>query len=167
MSRGLDALDREIVTILQEDGRMSNTEIARRLGVAEGTIRRRIERLVSEGFIKIAAVADPFKVGMGTVALIHLDVELTRLEEAAARLVELPCVRVVAYATGVHDIIVEAIFASNQDLLTFLKDGLPRIPGIRNAETSVLLKLLKRSYEWELPLAPQATGLEAELAKGR
>ncbi len=167
MSRSLDALDREIITILQEDGRMSNTEIARRLGVAEGTIRRRIDRLVNEGFIKIAAVADPFKVGMGTVALIHLDVELTRLEEAAARLVEMSCVRVVAYATGVHDIIVEAIFASNQDLLAFLKDGLPRIPGIRNAETSVLLKLLKRSYEWELPPATQAIGLETELAEGR
>ncbi|MGF3499639.1 MAG: Lrp/AsnC family transcriptional regulator [Candidatus Methanosuratincola sp.] len=160
MLGSLDAVDREIIAILQQDGRTTNTEIARRLGVAEGTIRRRIDRLVSEGFIKIAAVCDPFKVGMGTVAMIHLDVELTYLEEAAARLVEMPCVRVVAYATGIHDIIVEAIFASNQDLLVFLKDKIPQIPGIRNAETSILLKLLKRSYEWGLPETEQCEQLQ-------
>jgi len=156
MDRSIDAMDRKIIALLQEDGRMSNTEIARRLGVAEGTIRRRLDRLVSEDFIKIAAIPNPFRVGMGTVALIHLDVELTHLEEVAARLVEMPCVRVVAYATGESDIVVEAIFSSNQDLLVFLKDRIPRIPGIRNAHTSILLKLLKRSYEWELPAVDQS-----------
>jgi len=151
MPRSIDDLDREIIAILQRDGRTTNTEIARQLEVAEGTIRRRMERLINEDVIKIVAVTDPFKVGMGIVALIHLDVELSDLDEVAEKLEEMPCVRVVAYATGVYDIFVEAIFPSQQDLLRFLKDELPRIPGIRNTETSILLRILKRSYEWEIP----------------
>lgn len=151
MSTSIDNLDREIISILQQDGRTANAEIARQLGVAEGTIRRRMERLINEGVIKIAAVTDPFKVGMGVVALIHLDVELSHLEEVAEKLVEKQCVRVVAYATGGYDIMVEAMFPSQQDLLDFLKDELPLIPGIRKTETSILLSILKRSYEWEIP----------------
>lgn len=167
MPRSIDNLDREIVAILQRDGRTTNTEIARQLGVAEGTIRRRMDRLISEGVMKIAAVADPFKVGMGVVALIHLDVELSHLEEVAEELVEMQCVRVVAYATGVHDIFIEAIFPSQQELLKFLKDELPLIPGIRDSETSIVLKILKRSYEWELPEVDQAEQLEISPVGGR
>ena len=151
MSTCIDNLDRQIIAILQQDGRTANTELARQLGVAEGTIRRRIERLIDEGIIKIAAVTDPFKVGIGIVALIHLDVELSSLEAVAKRLVEMQCVRVVAYATGGHDIFVEAIFPSQQNLLEFFKDKLALIPGIQNTETSIVLSLLKRSYEWEIP----------------
>jgi Lrp/AsnC family transcriptional regulator for asnA, asnC and gidA len=144
-------LDREIIAILQRDGRTANTEIARQLGVAEGTIRRRIERLIDDGVIKIAAVTDPFKVGIGIVALIHLDVELSSLEAVAKSLVKMQCVRVVAYATGGYDIMIETLFPSQQDLLEFLKDELPLIPGIRKTETSILLSIMKRSYEWEIP----------------
>lgn len=151
MPRSIDHLDREIIAILQQDGRTANAEIARQLGVAEGTVRRRIERLIDEGIIKIAAVTDPFKVGIGIVVLINLDVELSHLEEVANKLVEMPCVRIVAYSTGVHDMLVEALFSSQQDLLEFLKDKLPLIPGIRKTETSILLNILKRSYEWEIP----------------
>ncbi len=151
MTPSIDDLDRKIIAILQKDGRTPNVEMARLLGVAEGTIRRRLEHLVAEGIIQIAAVTDPHKVGIGIVALINLDVELAHLQEAAQRLVEMPCVRVVAYSTGVHDIFVEALFPSQQDLLVFLKDEVPRIPGIRHTDTSIVLEILKRSFEWEIP----------------
>lgn len=147
----LDDLDYRIIELLQRDGRAPNVELARRLGVSEGTIRRRIERLVNEGYIRIAAIVDPLKIGMNTVALIHLDVDLRHLDEAGAMLAAMPYVRVVAFVTGVDDIIIETVFPSTQELFLFLKDKLPRIPGVRNAETSLLLKLLKRSYEWLLP----------------
>lgn len=151
MERSIDHLDWKIIGILQKDGRTPNSEIARKLGVAEGTVRRRLERLVNEDILRIAAVTDPFKVGIGIVALMHLDVELACLESVGEKLSEMPCVRVVALTTGVHDIIVEALFPSQQDLLEFLRDQLPQIPGIRNSETSILLSILKRTYEWEIP----------------
>lgn len=130
---------------------MPHTAIAARVGVAEATVRRRLERLIKEGIIKIAAIIDPFKVGVQTVALIHLDVDLLHLEEAAQKLIAMRNVRVVAYTTGFYDMLVEALFTSQQELLSFLKDQLPRIPGVKNSETSIMLQLLKRSYEWALP----------------
>jgi Lrp/AsnC family transcriptional regulator for asnA, asnC and gidA len=151
MLAAVDDLDRRIIAILQRDGRTPYVEMARALDVAEGTIRRRVENLIAGGVIDIAAVTDPFKVGIGIVALMDLDVDPGHLDDVGKRLIETPCVRVVAYTTGVHDLFVEALFPSQQELLTFLKDELPQVPGIRHTDTSIVLGMLKRSYEWEIP----------------
>jgi Lrp/AsnC family transcriptional regulator for asnA, asnC and gidA len=151
LPRAIDDLDRKIIAILQKDGRTPYVEMARTFDVAEGTVRRRVENLLAEGVIEIAAVTDPFQVGIGIVALINLDVDSGHLDDVGMRLVEMPCVRVVAYTTGVHDLFVEALFPSQQELLAFLKDELPQIPGIRHTDTSIVLGMLKRSYEWEIP----------------
>lgn len=163
----IDELDRKIIAILQRDGRTPNVEMARMLGVAEGTIRRRVENLIAEGVIKIAAVTDPYKVGIGLVVLINLDVDPGHLDDVGIRLVEMPCVRVVAYSTGVHDIFVEALFPSQEDLLGFLKDELPRIPGIRRTDTSIVLGMLKRTYEWEIPEFQHGEELEVSARERR
>lgn len=147
----IDEIDRQILLHLQHDGRLTNSEIGRRLGLAEGTIRRRIDRMLSEEIVRIAAVANPFKIGLPIVVLIGIDVDPPRLEEAAHRLVEMPQVRYVGYSTGTYDIIVEALFPSNQALLHFLTNELAKIRGIRKTETSLQLDVLKRSYEWEIP----------------
>jgi len=147
----IDEVDRQILLHLQRDGRLTNSEIGRRLGLAEGTIRRRIDRMLADGIVHIAAVANPFKIGLPIVVLIGIDVDPPRLEEAARRLVEMPQVRYVGYSTGTYDIIVEALFPSNQALLHFLTNELAKIRGIRKTETSLQLDVLKRSYEWEIP----------------
>ncbi len=147
----IDEVDRQILLHLQRDGRLTNSEIGRRLGLVEGTIRRRIDRMLAEGIVHIAAVANPFKIGLPIVVLIGIEVDPPRMEEAARRLVEMPQVRYVGYSTGTYDIIVEALFPSNQALLHFLTTELAKTRGIRKTETSVQLDVLKRSYEWEIP----------------
>ena len=52
----MDELDRKIIEILQLDGRASNARIAREVGVSEGTVRRRLRRLIQENVVKIIAV---------------------------------------------------------------------------------------------------------------
>jgi len=127
--------------------------MARALDVAEGTVRRRVENLIAQDIIHIAAWTDPYKVGISVAALIDLDVDPGHLDAVANKLVEMPPVRVVAFSTGVHDLFVEALFTSQQELLAFLKDDLPQIPGIRHTDTSIVLGILKRSYQWEIPKA--------------
>ena len=82
----LDAVDRQIIRILQADGRTANVEVARRVGMSEATVRKRLERLVSEGVIHITAVPNPSKVGLSTVTFLTLDVELSLLERIADEL---------------------------------------------------------------------------------
>ena len=54
----MDQLDTQIIRILQKDGRASNAGIARAVGVSEGTVRRRLKRLVQEEFIQVVALLD-------------------------------------------------------------------------------------------------------------
>jgi Lrp/AsnC family transcriptional regulator for asnA, asnC and gidA len=147
----IDKVDRSIITLLQRDGRTPNIEIARHLGIAESTVRRRVDRLVREGIISIAAVANPFKVGLPIVALIGVDVELQSLKAVADCLVAMPQVRYVGYSTGAHDLIIEALFPSNEALYLFLSQELAQVNGIQKTETSIQLHIAKRSYEWPLP----------------
>ena len=60
--------------------------IANKLGLAEGTVRRRVAKLRSEGLLKIVGIANPFQVGLQTVAIVGLKVERGRIEAIAKEL---------------------------------------------------------------------------------
>ena len=70
----LDALDWKLIALLQEDARLTNREIAARVESSEPTVRRRIDRLVRTGVIRIAAVVSPFALGYEVVAIIGLQI---------------------------------------------------------------------------------------------
>ena len=68
----LDELDGKLIAMLQDDGRASNIELAKRIGVSEGTVRRRFRNLVEDKVIRVVAIPDPAKMGRSTTALIGL-----------------------------------------------------------------------------------------------
>ena len=71
----MDELDRKIIGILQLDGRASNAKIARQLGVSEGTIRRRLKRLIEDEAIQVVALPEPSKLGYNTEAIVGIQVD--------------------------------------------------------------------------------------------
>jgi Lrp/AsnC family transcriptional regulator for asnA, asnC and gidA len=60
----MDRIDKKIIDILQYDGRASNAAIARDVGVSEGTVRRRLKKLIDDDYIKVVAITEPTKMGM-------------------------------------------------------------------------------------------------------
>ncbi|UHJ53863.1 AsnC family transcriptional regulator [Mycolicibacterium fortuitum] len=64
----LDAVDRQLIELLQADGRIPYAELGRRADITEKAARRRVSRLLSEGYISIAAVTDPAVLGYGALA---------------------------------------------------------------------------------------------------
>src|SRR5438046_9615013 len=76
-NRPYDELDRQIISLLQKDGRLPNTEIAHELGVTETTVRKRIGRLVSENLIKVVAVPSPEVMIMTVSAIVGITVDST------------------------------------------------------------------------------------------
>jgi Lrp/AsnC family transcriptional regulator for asnA, asnC and gidA len=146
----LDDIDRSIIQILQEDGRVPFLTIANQLGVAEGTIRRRVARMMDENILQIVGITDPQKVGMHTVALVGLSVERRRIEDTIVRLKDMPEVRYVAVATGMYDIIIEIVVPSNDALLEFLIGKLNEIPWIVDTGTSLVLKIAKQDLAWAM-----------------
>jgi Lrp/AsnC family transcriptional regulator for asnA, asnC and gidA len=147
-----DHIDRRIISLLQRDGRMSNTAIARALGLAEATVRRRISRLLDTGTLRIVAVPSPHTVGLTLSAIIGLSCDLARLDRIAQTLSELTETRYLGYSTGTYDLIIEAFFYSHQHLLDFLTKKVAAIEGVVRTETAIILKVAKFSFEWELPL---------------
>ena len=146
----LDPVDREILRILQRDGRTSNSEIARRLGTTETTVRKRVAAMRDNDFFEIVAVPTPRIAGFNVSAIIGLSVSLPRLREVAAALVEQKEVRYCGLSTGRFDVIIEAFFTDQEHVLRFTTEVLGTLPGISDVETSLILAIEKFSYEWEL-----------------
>jgi Lrp/AsnC family transcriptional regulator, regulator for asnA, asnC and gidA len=146
----LDELDRQVIKILQADGRRPNTEIARELRVSETTVRKRISQLVSRGLINIVAVPTPRAVGMNLSAIIGISVTLPRIRHVSEELKRQREVRYIGVSTGRYDIIVEAFFFNQQHFLDFISNRLGNLEGITSLETSIILEVVKFSYEWEI-----------------
>jgi Lrp/AsnC family transcriptional regulator for asnA, asnC and gidA len=157
----LDDLDRAIIRMLQEDGRLANRSIALRLGVSEGTIRNRLGRLLEERVLKVVGVADPFKTGMGTVAITALHVQRDKIREAIDRLAAMEEVRYIAATTGTFDLIVEIVVPSHDELHEFLVAKLAEVPGVGTSDTWLVLRIHKQSYTW-LPASATREGSAPE-----
>jgi len=153
----MDRLDRQIVDLLRENGRRSNVDIARNLGVSEGTIRKRVDRLVGAGALKIVGVADPEAVGLTVRTLILLNVELAQMAQVGRQLSAMPEVMSVYCVTGEHDLVVEAVFESDDELMRFLTERVAAIPGVLDSKTCHVPQVIKHAHEWALPEPPPST----------
>ena len=142
----MDELDRKIIQILQGNGRASNARIAREVGVSEGTVRRRLKTLVSDGYIKVVALPDPEVMGYDTEALVGIQVDPDKIDEVASTLVELKESSWVSVTTGSFDIFCWVTLPTSEELGNFLKAVVGTIVGVRRTETFVSLSVRKRNY---------------------
>jgi Lrp/AsnC family transcriptional regulator for asnA, asnC and gidA len=147
----IDALDTRLITLLQADGRLPNTELARRLGVTEATVRKRISRLLRDGIVLIAAWTDPLKIGYPIYTFIQLQVEMAQIERVSDRLARLSEIFFVVVGTGEFDICAGALFRSNEHMYDFFTRHLSQIPGIQRTTTSSILRTVKRGYMYPVP----------------
>jgi Lrp/AsnC family transcriptional regulator for asnA, asnC and gidA len=139
-----------MVELLQVDGRLTVTSLARALGVTEQTARRKLRRLLGDGIIKVVATVDPFDVGYETPVIIGLKVKRAKLDTVARRLSDLPQVRYVGASTGRVDLIVEVVVRTNQDLADFLMDELGTMDGVVDSETNLIVRIYKQSWSWAI-----------------
>ncbi|PLR77041.1 hypothetical protein CU633_12550 [Bacillus sp. V3-13] len=144
----LDELDIEIIERLQVDGRTSYTDMAEELNITVGTVRNRVQRLIENNLLKIVGVVNPFKTGNPTVTMFGIKVRLQKIDHVIKQLVEIPEVRFVAAATGVYDLYVEVITASNEDLHRVINSEMGKIDGIDSMDSSLLLAIYKQTYDW-------------------
>ncbi len=142
----MDELDRKIIALLESNGRASNARIARDVGVSEGTVRRRLKRLIQERIINVVALPDPRKLGYESEALIGVQVDPDKVDQVADRLASLVHTRWVAVTTGTNDVFAWVTLPTAEALGHFLRDQVGAIPGVRRTETFVNLAVMKREY---------------------
>jgi len=147
-----DKTDLKIVNLLLEDGRMSASEMSRRLdGISERLIRYRIERMTREGVIQISAVVNPEALGFGIKADIWVEVESDQVLEVAKKLAALEYVTYVACGIGQNDISIQLVSRDTSEVYYFVTEVIRKIPGIRKTTTSIVPIVLKDVYQWRIP----------------
>jgi Lrp/AsnC family transcriptional regulator for asnA, asnC and gidA len=162
--RTLDALDNRILELLQRDGRIAFREVARMLGVSEGTIRTRTNRMQSEGVLTFAAIADPLKMGHGVLAFFLLQVGVGHQQDVIDALSEWPEVTYISATIGRADLYVQAVCADHEHLWALLSERFREVDGVEHVETFQEIKMHKVSYIY--PAYPTTDGREADHADG-
>jgi len=147
-----DRTDWEIITLLNEDGRMPSAEIARRLGnVSARTVTNRIDALTSKGIINIRAILNPEKIGYGVMADVFIDVQPGRVREVAKQVAEIPQVTYVACAAGESDVSISLRVRSIEELFNLVNEELGKIKGVRRTQSYILPLKIKDLDTWLPP----------------
>ena len=139
----MDELDLKIVDILQHDCRASNARMAREIGVSEGTIRRRLNRLIGENLIEFRVTAGTSDRERRSQSVVGIQVDPPNLDSVLERVSEFDQVMFAASTTGSYDLLAWVSVESLDDLGHFLMKSVGKIPGVRRTETHIVLTVGK------------------------
>ena len=150
MRERLDNTDFTIIGLLQKDGRMPSSEIAKKTGVSEATVRYRLKKLIDGGFIQIVAAGNPIKLGFGIAANIGVYTESLHIEAIITELKKIKRLSYIAQMTGEPTIELETFVESIDDLHQLLSQ-IESIDGIKSIETSFIRRIIRERYDWGTP----------------
>lgn len=146
----LDQKDREILRLLIEDGRITATEIARRIpDMTKRMANYRINKMIEHGLITIRALVDARQLGYPVTADVWMVVNPAQVTEVTEKLTHLPRVTYVARSFGDQDVIIQIVARDIDDLHAYLTDVIAKIPGVQRTNTYIIKKL-KEVHDWFL-----------------
>lgn len=156
IDRTIDDKDIEILSILQEDGRTPNAEIARQLGMAPSAILERLRKLESRGAIRgYQALVDPHWVGLGLLAFVSVRAEEgVWARSTGEALAAIPEVLEVHHITGEDCYLVKVRAADPEQLGHLLRERIGAIPNVRSTRSMIVLGTVKE--EFRLPVTARA-----------
>ena len=141
----IDSLDLNIIRLLQQNGRIAYSDIARSIDAPEATIRYRVKRLIDEKIISISAFINTGKIKYENVAYIEIEVNPIFLEANVSELIAMENISYVASVTGEFDLMLEYIYQDNDDLLNFI-NSLKSNPNVKRLNSRTILKIHKAQY---------------------
>ena len=152
----LDRYDRHILEILQREGRISNQELAERIGLSQSPCLRRVRALEENGLITdYRAMVDAKRLGLNLLALIHISMDrhtperFTNFDKAISALPEvLECLLITGQEA---DYQLKVIVRDMEEYQTLLLNKITRIEGVTGVHSSFVMR--KVVYRSELPLS--------------
>ena len=143
----MDELDRAIVELLQQEGRLSNQDLAARVGLTPAPCLRRVRRLEAEGVITgYSAVVDPTALGRGFEVIIHADLvakDLATVEAFEERVAAMKEVAELRRMFGIPDYLLRVQVADLPAYERWLSSQLMGDPAIARVDSRITMKLLK------------------------
>jgi DNA-binding Lrp family transcriptional regulator len=143
----MDETDKKIIELLQNDGRMDDVEIARKIGISHDTVKRRRNKLEDAGYIKIQANINPRKLGYTNVFMLGISLAPGKdVRKIADKLSSMKEFFFVALSLGPTHSIVASCFAQDQIILNKLVEELRTWNEIEKIETNIIYEVLKSGY---------------------
>lgn len=145
----LDRIDRNILVELQKDGRISNVELSRRVGLSPTPCLERVRRLEQQGYILgYYARLDPTK--LGAAMLVFVEITLTKtsvdiFEEFSAAVKKHEDIQECHLVSGDFDFLLKARVADMSSYRKLLGDTLLRLPGVSESRTYVVMEEVKHT----------------------
>ena len=143
-----DTLDYQIILTLRRNIRVDAAKIARVMGANERTVRKRIDRLISLGAVRLAAIISPRAFGYVTEVSVFLEVELEHEEAVVEQFLAMQEIRYVAYGLGDRELIIQARFKDNDEMREFVRRALPSIPEVKVTSFTLVPRILRSIDEW-------------------
>lgn len=150
----LDAIDWKIMKILQEDGRLSNAELAERVSLSASPCWKRLKRLETSGVIRgYQAILDRRALGMGVVAFVSISLE-NHTEKTChafeAAVAAMPEVLACHNTTGQHDYLLHIVARDFDAYSEFVRNRLRTLPGVKELLSTLSMHEVKSSTKLHL-----------------
>jgi Lrp/AsnC family transcriptional regulator, regulator for asnA, asnC and gidA len=141
----MDQLDKKILMAMQEDGRMTNTQMANKFGVSESTIRNHVNYLLESRIMKVRALINPDYTGENLVCVVGFHVK-SNIHKVSNSLKNRPAVFYLATVTGRFDLIAFVVIKNKEELSSFLNTVSSDNPDITGTETFINLEIAKNPW---------------------
>jgi DNA-binding Lrp family transcriptional regulator len=150
----LDHVDKSALRALQNDGRLSNVELARKINLSPPATHARLRRLEKDGYIRqYTVIVDREKAGYDLLCFIHVSLQmhqLVQVEKFRKLVRQMPEVLECHHITGEYDYLLKVVLRNRKDLERFVVDRLTPIPGVARIHTSLVFTEVKSTMA--LPL---------------
>jgi Lrp/AsnC family leucine-responsive transcriptional regulator len=149
----LDDIDRQILTLLQDDDRLALAELSKLIGIPASTINDRIKRLVRQKLIAgFHARISPEALGLNLLAFIMVSWSNPKVEAAFLRKAKAsPAVLECHHITGAWNYLLKVRVATTRDLERFLSETVKAVEGVERTETLIALSSVKETWKVSLP----------------
>jgi Lrp/AsnC family transcriptional regulator, leucine-responsive regulatory protein len=152
----IDATDAQILTILQQNARTSNAEIARQVGMAPSAILERIRKLESRGVIRgYEARLDPDALGLQLLAFVFVRSEdMSGEVQTAERLAAIPEVQEVHHIAGEDCFLLKVRVPDAKTLGRLLRERIATMGTVRSTRTTIVLETVREGALLAVPASP-------------
>lgn len=140
----MDAYDRKIVRLLEQDARMSFADLAQEVGLSKTPCWKRVKALEESGVIRrYVTQVDAAKLGLGLEALVQVTIQSEDFEKFESEVVKHPLIRRCLATTGEADYILHIMAENMAELDSLLRRDISRLPGVRRTVTSMITREIK------------------------
>ncbi len=143
----IDSIDKQILSILQQDAQITNVELAKKVGISPPSMLERVKRLEKNEIIKrYVAIVDPMKVSKGVFAMVSVSLsahQLSSIDQFTRIIKKLDEVLECYHVAGEEDFILKVAVSSIEEYEKFILSKLTKINGVNKINTKFVLSTVK------------------------